>query len=155
MAEAMRQVNITSLGDDARETLTIAGLEGQGTISGTTLTSNVLYKPGQCCVQVWVSTCERRGLEQSAHANGNWCRDVNVCLLWQSWTRESEVSIPQCQVQQLWQDWTSQSDVQTTCEICWQVKSLEQQWQEFWQRRHEPWKHRRVPLLWTGRPSTT
>ena len=25
-------------------------------------------------------------------------------------------------------------------EICWQVKSLEQQWQEFWQRRHEPWK---------------
>ena len=31
------------------------------------------------------------GLEQSAHANGNWCRDVNVCLLWQSWTRESEV----------------------------------------------------------------
>ena len=24
-----------------------------------------------------------------------------VCLLWQSWTRESEVSIPQCEVQQL------------------------------------------------------
>ena len=54
------------------------------------------------------------GLEQSANANGNWCRDVNVSLLWQSWTRESEVSIPQCEVQQLWQDWTSQSNVQTT-----------------------------------------
>ena len=27
--------------------------------------------------------------------------------------------------------------------------------QEFWQRRHEPWKHRRVLLLWTGRSSTT
>ena len=26
------------------------------------------------------------GLERSAHANGNWCRDVNVFLLWQSWT---------------------------------------------------------------------
>ena len=24
----------------------------------------------------------------------------------------------------------------------WQVKSLEQQWQEFWQRRHEPWKRK-------------
>ena len=49
------------------------------------------------------------GLEQPAHANGHWCRDVNLCLLWQSWTRKSEVSIPQCQVQQLWQDWTSQA----------------------------------------------
>ena len=27
------------------------------------------------------------------HVNGNWCRDVNVCLQWQSWTRESEMSI--------------------------------------------------------------
>ena len=77
----MRQVNMTSLGDDARETRTIAGF------------LYVLHKPGQCCVQVWISTCERNdgGLEQSAHANGNWCHDVNVCLLWQSWTRESEV----------------------------------------------------------------
>ena len=36
------------------------------------------------------------GLVQSAHANENWCRGVNVCLVWQSWTRESEVSIPKC-----------------------------------------------------------
>ena len=42
------------------------------------------------------------------------CRDVNVCLLGQSWTRESEVSIPRCEVQQLWQDWASQGYVQTT-----------------------------------------
>ena len=32
-----------------------------------------------------------------------------------------------------------------------QIKSLEQQWQEFWQKRHEPWKHRQVLLWWTGR----
>ena len=50
---------------------------------------------------------------------------------------------------------TSQNDVQTTREICWQVKSLEQQWQELWQRQHEPWKRRQVLLLWTGRSSTT
>ena len=58
-----RQVNVTSLGDDARETL--------------------------------ASTC-------------------SINLLWQGWTRESAVSIPQCQVQQLWHNRTSQSDVQTT-----------------------------------------
>ena len=77
----------------------------QGTSSGTTLAStrstdldSVVYK----CGSVLANDV---GLGQSAHANGNWCRDDNVCLLWQSWTRESEVSIPQCEVQQ--------SDVQT------------------------------------------
>ena len=48
----------------------------------------VLHKPGQCCVQVWISANDG-GLEQSAHANGNWCSDVNVCLLWQRWTRKA------------------------------------------------------------------
>ena len=62
--------------------------------------------------QTW--TVNDGGLGQSAHANGNWCRDVNVFLLWQSWTRESEVLILQCQAQQLWQDRTLQSDAQTT-----------------------------------------
>ena len=89
-----RQVNMTSLGDDARETLTIAGLEKAKERS--------------------LVPASNGGLEQSAHANGNWGRDVNVCLLWQSWTRESEMSIPQCEVQHLRQDWTSQSEVQTT-----------------------------------------
>ena len=36
--ELMRQVNMTSLGHDAREALTIAGLD-KATISGTTLAS--------------------------------------------------------------------------------------------------------------------
>ena len=101
----MRQVNMTSLGDDARETLTIAGLEKAKDRSlKTTLTS--------CAPQTWTVVLPNDGgLEQSAHATV--CSDVNVCLLWQSWTREREMSIPQCEVQQLWQDWTSQSDVQT------------------------------------------
>ena len=43
----MRQVNMTSLGDDARETHDCWSGEDQGTIAGTTLTS-VLHKPGQC-----------------------------------------------------------------------------------------------------------
>ena len=110
----MRQVNMTSLGDDARETHDCWSGEGQGTSSGTTLTS-------ACSTNLDSVVCKRGsvlanngGLEQLAHANENWCRDVNVCLLWQSWARESEVSIPQCEVQQLWQDWTSQSDVQRT-----------------------------------------
>ena len=37
---------------------------------------HVLHKPGQCRVQAWISTCERRWTRaESAHANGNWCRD--------------------------------------------------------------------------------
>ena len=43
----LKQVNMPSLEDDPRQTLTIAGLEkGQGTITGTTQTSSGLY-----CVQ--------------------------------------------------------------------------------------------------------
>ena len=111
----MRQVNMTSLGDDARETLTIAGLEkGQGTSSGTTLASTRSTDLHSVVCKCGSILANDGGLGQSAHANGNWRRDVNVCLLWQSWTRESEVSIPPCEVQQLWQDRTSQSDVQTT-----------------------------------------
>ena len=109
-----RQVNMTSLGDDARETLTIAGLEKAKERSleqhlrlRVTNLDSVVCKCGSVLAN-------DGGLGQSTHANGNWCRDVNVCLLWKSWTRESEMSIPQCEVQQLWQDWTSQSDVQTT-----------------------------------------
>ena len=144
----MRQVNMTSLGDDARETLTIAGvekakqraLEQQLRRRGSTDLDSVVCKCGSVLAN-------DGGLKQSAHANGNWCRDVNVCLLWQSWTRESEVSIPQCEMQPLWRERTSQSDVQTTSKICWQIKSLQQQWQEFWQRQCEPVKHRQVPFF--------
>ena len=99
---------MTSLGDDARETLTIAGvekakeraLEQHFASTCSTNLDSVACKCGSVLAN-------DGGLGQSAHANGNWCRDVDV-------TRESKVSIPQCQVQQLWQDWTSQSDVQTT-----------------------------------------
>ena len=90
----MRQANMTSLGDDAGETLTIAGLEkAQGTISGTALASACSTNLDSVVCKCGSVLANDGGLEQSAHANGNWCRDVNVCLLWQSWTRESEVSI--------------------------------------------------------------
>ena len=100
----MRQVNMTSLGDDARETLTIAGLE----------------KAKERAPQTWTVLCPSVGqylrttVDSGSQPTPMEIGDVNVCLLWQSWTRESEVSIPQCEVQQLWQDRTSQSDVQTT-----------------------------------------
>ena len=56
----MRQVNMTSLGDDARETLTIAGLEKPRNELWNNTCVYALHRPGQCCVQVWISTCERR-----------------------------------------------------------------------------------------------
>ena len=41
----------------------------------------VLHKPRKCCVQVWISPCDRRWTRAvSPHANGNWRRDVNVCF---------------------------------------------------------------------------
>ena len=84
---------------------------GQGTSSGTTLASTCSTNLDSVVCKCGSVLANDGGPEQSAHAGGNWCRDVN---LWQSWTRESEVSTPQCQVQQLWQDRTSLSDVQTT-----------------------------------------
>ena len=78
-----------SVAQHARETLTIAG-EGQGTISGTKLTST-------CSTNLDSVVCKRGsvlanngGLEQSAHANGNWCRDVNVCCCGKGGHEESE-----------------------------------------------------------------
>ena len=101
---------MTSLGDEARETLTTAVQEKapkEQSLEG--------HLRLDSCVRVWISTCERRWTR--AVSPRQWklvARDVHVCLLWHSWTRECEVSILQCQVQHLWQDWTSQSDVQTT-----------------------------------------
>ena len=57
----MRQVNVISLGDDTRETLTIAGLEkAKGRSLEQHLRLRALHKSARCCVQVWISTCERR-----------------------------------------------------------------------------------------------
>ena len=47
----------------------------------------MLHKPGQCARKCASVLTNNGGLEQSADANGNWCHDVNVCLLWQSWTK--------------------------------------------------------------------
>ena len=51
----MRQVNMTSLGDDARE----VWRRPRNDLWNNTYVY-VLHKPGQCCVQAWISTCERR-----------------------------------------------------------------------------------------------
>ena len=110
--ELMRQVNMTSLGDDARETLTITGLEKAKERS---LEQHLRLR----APQTWTVLCARvdQYLRTTVDSNSQ-PKPMEIgavmCLLWQSWTRESEVSIPQCQVQQLWQDRTSHSDVQTT-----------------------------------------
>ena len=56
----MRQVNMTSLGDDARERsrLLVWGRPRNELWNNTCV--YVLHTPGQCCVQVWNITCERR-----------------------------------------------------------------------------------------------
>ena len=81
----MRQVNMTSLGDDARETLTIAGLEKAKERS---LEQHLRLR----APQTWTVLCARRGsvLENNggceSHTNGDWCCRVNMCLLWEGRT---------------------------------------------------------------------
>ena len=75
----MKQVNMPSLEDDPRQTLTIAGLEkGQGTIAATTLTSSLLH-----CVQTgglfWESRafpCGRVTLTRVSHLHDHVIADV-------------------------------------------------------------------------------
>ena len=98
----MRQVSITSLGDDARVTLTIAGLEKakkRALEQHLRLRAPQIWTVLRASVDQYLRTTVDSGSQPTP--NGNWCRDVNVCLLWQSWTRESEVSMPKCQAKQL------------------------------------------------------
>ena len=56
----MRQVNMTSLGDDAREhSRLLVWRRPRNDLWNNTYVC-VLHKPGQCCAQVWISTCEQR-----------------------------------------------------------------------------------------------
>ena len=84
--------DMTSLGDDAREKLTIAGLEKA---KERALEQHLRLR----APQTWTVLCA--SVDQYLRTSGKWCRGVNVYLLWQSWTCEREVSIPQCEVQQL------------------------------------------------------
>ena len=82
----MRQVNMTSLGDDARETLTIAGLEKAKERS---LEQHLRLR----AAQTWTALCAgvdqylRTTVDSSSQPTPMEIgRDVNVCLLWQRWT---------------------------------------------------------------------
>ena len=143
----MSQVNMTSLGDDARETLTIACLEKakeraleqhlrlRALQTWTVLCASVdqylrttvdssTAQPTPMEIGAVMSTCACCG--KGGHEKAR-CRFRNVkCRC-----ADNVRSLLASQV------------------------SLEQQWQEFLQRRHEPWQHRQVLLLWTGRSSTT
>ena len=56
----MRQVNMTSLGDDARETLTTAGQEKAKERSLEQHLRLGAPQTWRCCVQAWISICERK-----------------------------------------------------------------------------------------------
>ena len=68
----MRQVNMTSLGDDARETLTNAGLKkAKERYLGTTLASTCSTNLDSVVCKCGSELANDGGLEQSADANGN------------------------------------------------------------------------------------
>ena len=80
------------------------------------------------------------GLGQSAHANGNWCRDVNVCC-GQAGHEKVRCRFRNAKCSNCGKTGHLRAMCRQREKVCWKVKSLEQQWQEFWQRQCEPWKH--------------
>ena len=146
----MRQVNMTSLRDDARETLTIAGLEkakeraleqhlrlrapetfivlcaSVDQYLRTTVDSGSQPTPME--IGAVMSTCACCG--KAGHEKAR-CRFRNSKCSNCGKTGHLRAMYRQCE------------------------KSAGKHWQELWQRRHEPRKRRQVLLLWTGRSSTT
>ena len=105
----MRQVSMTSLGDGARETLTIAGLEKteerfleQHLRLRAPQTWTVLCASVDQYLRTTVDSCSRPTPMEIGAV-------VSMCACC-----GKAGQIPQCEVQQLWQDWASHSDVQTT-----------------------------------------
>ena len=105
---------MTLLGDDARETLPIAGLEKA---KERALEKHLrLVTP-----QTWTVLCAsvdqylRTTVDSDSQPTPKEIGAVmSSCACCGKAGHEKEVSIPQCEVRQLWQDRTSQSDVQTT-----------------------------------------
>ena len=110
-----RQVNMTSLGDDARETLTTAGLEKA---KERVLEQHLRLRAPQTwtvlCASVdqYLRTTVDSGSQPTPMEIGAVMSTCACCG--KAGHEKSKMSIPQCEAQQLWQDWTSQSDVQTT-----------------------------------------
>ena len=98
----MRQVNTTSLGDDARETLTIAGLEKAKERS---LEQHLRL----CAPQTWVVLCARVDQYLRTTVDSSAAQPTPMEI-----DTKVEVSIAQCKVQQLRQNLTSQEDAQAT-----------------------------------------
>ena len=90
----MRQVNIASLGDDAGETLTIAGLEK---VQERALEQHLRprapqsWKVLRASVDKYLQTTVDSDSQPMSIKIG---AVMSTCLLWQSWTRESEMSNP-------------------------------------------------------------
>ena len=116
----MRQVNMTSLGDDARETLTIAGLEKA---KERALEQHLRLR----APQTWTVLCASvdRYLRATVDSGSqptpmeigavmSTCACCDKAGHEKARCRFRNAKCSNCEVQQLRQDWTSQSDVQTT-----------------------------------------
>ena len=82
--KVMRQVSVTALRGDARETLKIAGLEkAKGRVLGQHLRLRAPQTWTAHCASVEQDLRNVGGLQcNSTHANAHYRCCVNVCLLW-------------------------------------------------------------------------
>ena len=81
---------------------------------------HMLHILGQCCVQVWTSTCEQRWTPSSQPTPMEIGVVISTCASCGKAGHEtSKCRFRNAEVQQICQDSTSQSDAQTRGEICW------------------------------------
>ena len=117
----------------------------------------VLQKPGQYCVRAWVSICEQRWTR--AVSPRQWeigCRDVQrVPVVADQDTRKLGVDSIMPNAATVARQYISEQSAGNVRNLLAESSPSKQQWQEFWQRQCEPWKHSQVLLLWTGWSSTT
>ena len=105
----MRQVILTSLGHDARETLTIAGLEKEKERS---LEQHLRLRAPQTWVELCASVDQYLRTTVDSSATQPTPMEIGAVCCGKSGHEKNEVSIAQRKVQQLLQNWTSQEDVQ-------------------------------------------
>ena len=131
----MRQVNLTSLGDDACETLTIAGLEKAKERS---LEKHLRQR----APQTWTVSCASvdQYLRTTADSSSQ-PTPLEIGAMMSTWACCGKAE----------HEKAKRRFRNAKCSNCGKTGHL----REMWRQRDEPWKHRQVLLLWTSRSSTT
>ena len=148
----MRHVNTTSLGDDARETLTIAGLE---TAKERSLEQHLRLR----APQTWTVLCA--SVDQHFRTTVDSCSQptpmgIGAVMSTCACCGKAGHAKARCRFRNAkCSNCGKTGHLKAMCRQREKSAGKSSPLSSIWQRRHEPLKHRQVLLLWTGRSSTT